>query len=84
MYGHTRKRSPQFIRLFEKQNQPTYLWKAKIQHKIARDRAQLKENKRLKRLADGVVLGKMKRLKEQEEKFKILDEIQYKQLKEKF
>ncbi|XP_065649177.1 nitric oxide-associated protein 1 isoform X2 [Hydra vulgaris] len=71
LYGHTRKRNPEFVQVFHEQNQAVYAWNKKIEEKFVRERALIKEEKRLKQLEEGVVLGKWKTLTEKEEKFKI-------------
>ena len=72
LYGHTRRRNPEFLQVFHEQNQPVYAWNKKIEEKLVHDRALLKEEKRLDRIEEGLVLGKWKALQEKEESFKNL------------
>ena len=80
MYGHTRKRSPQFIRVFQQQNDAVYSWQLKIKQKMKQERFQKKENERLHRIEHGIVLGRRKSLKDKEEKMRLMDEQNYAKL----
>ena len=68
LYGHARKNSPSFVRVFQQQNEPVYAWRKKIHQKMKVERLQRKEHIRLKRIEDGIVLGKWRALKEKEQK----------------
>lgn len=83
MYGHSRKSSPQFVRVFQTQNDAVYSWKMKVKQKLKTEKYALKEEKRLKRLERGVILGKMKQLANKEKQFKDLEDKEYLQLQEK-
>lgn len=80
MYGSSRQKSPQFTRLFQHQNQAVYRWKAKIREKAKFDKHLLKEEKRVERLKEGVLLGRMKELAEKEAEFGLLEEINQEKL----
>jgi len=72
MYGHTRKLSPSFVRVFQQQNDPVYSWKTKIFQKQKQERFLGREEQRLERIESGVVLGKWRAIKENEERLKLL------------
>jgi len=80
MYGSSRQKSPQFTRLFQHQNQPVYQWKAKIREKAKFDKHLMKDEKRVERLKEGVLLGRMKKLAEKEAEFEFLEEVNKKKL----
>ena len=62
MYTHTRKRSPQFIRVFQKQTEPVNDWMRKIKEKTVREKFEARHEERLLGLESGEVKGRMKNL----------------------